>query len=97
MANDCLVGFVQNITAGSMNFGSNLVALRNPTHSGTGIGHVDGVLGLDMLLGHKAVINCRTQTCFLQGRSGAPDEPQLLSRRRRNSPESRCVVRKVAR
>src|SRR6476659_1647273 len=25
------VGFAQNITAGSMNFGSNLVALRNPT------------------------------------------------------------------
>jgi predicted aspartyl protease len=60
------VGFAQNITAGSMNFGSNLVALRNPTHSGTGIGHVDGVLGLDMLLGHKAVINCRTKLVFFK-------------------------------
>ena len=30
------VGFAQSINAGSMNFGSNLVALRNPTHSGTG-------------------------------------------------------------
>ena len=60
------VGFAQNINAGSMNFGSNLVALRNPTHSGPGIGHVDGVLGLDILLGHKAVINCRTKLVFFK-------------------------------
>jgi len=60
------VGFAQNITAGSMNFGSNLVALRNPTHSGAGSGHVDGVLGLDILLGHKAVINCRTKLVFFK-------------------------------
>jgi len=60
------VGFAQNLTAGSMNFGSNLVALRNPTHSGPGNGHVDGVLGLDILLGHKAVINCRTKLVFFK-------------------------------
>jgi predicted aspartyl protease len=60
------VGFAQSINAGSMNFGSNLVALRNPTHSGPGIGHVDGVLGLDILLGHKAVINCRTKLVFFK-------------------------------
>src|SRR5438034_176413 len=60
------VGFAQNLNAGSMNFGSNLVALRNPTHSGTGSGHVDGVLGLDILLGHKAVINCRTKLVFFK-------------------------------
>ena len=60
------VGFAQNITAGSMNFGSSLVALRNPTHSGPGSGQVDGVLGLDILLGHKAVINCRTKLVFFK-------------------------------
>jgi len=60
------VGFAQSINAGSMNFGSNLVALRNPTHSGTGSGHVDGVLGLDILLGHKAVINCGTKLIFFK-------------------------------
>src|SRR6266496_2788306 len=60
------VGFAQNINAGSMNFGSNLVALRNPTHSGAGSGRVDGVLGLDILLGHKAVINCRTKLVFFK-------------------------------
>jgi predicted aspartyl protease len=60
------VGFAQNLNAGSMNFGGNLVALRNPTHSGTGSGHVDGVLGLDILLGHKAVINCRTKLVFFK-------------------------------
>jgi predicted aspartyl protease len=58
------VGFAQSINAGSMNFGSSLVALRNPTDSGTGTGHVDGVLGLDILVGHKAVINCRTKLVF---------------------------------
>jgi predicted aspartyl protease len=60
------VGFAQNLNAGSMKFGSNLVALRNPTHSGPGSGHVDGVLGLDILLGHKAVINCRTKLVFFK-------------------------------
>jgi predicted aspartyl protease len=60
------VGFVQNISAGSMNFGSNPVALRNPMHSGTDAGRVDGVLGLDILLRHKALINCRTKLVFFK-------------------------------
>ena len=34
-----------------------------PTHES---GHVDGVLGLDILLGHKAVINCRTKLVFFK-------------------------------
>jgi predicted aspartyl protease len=42
------VGLAQNITAGSMNFGSNPVALRNSSHSGTGTSHVDGVVGPDL-------------------------------------------------
>jgi predicted aspartyl protease len=60
------VGFAQSLTAGSMNFGSSLVALRNSIQSGGGNGHIDGVLGLDILLGHKAVINCRTKVVFFK-------------------------------
>jgi predicted aspartyl protease len=60
------VGFAQNLTAGSMNFGSTPVALRNSVHSGTGKARVDGVLGLDILLRHKAVINCRTKLVFFK-------------------------------
>lgn len=60
------VGFAQDVTAGSMNFGSRPVALRDSIHSDTGGGHVDGVLGLDILLRHKAVINCRTRLVFFK-------------------------------
>jgi predicted aspartyl protease len=60
------VGFVQTLTAGSMNFGSSLVVLRNSIRSGTGNGRVDGVLGLQVLLRHKAVINCRTRLVFFK-------------------------------
>jgi hypothetical protein len=42
---DLPVGFAQSLTAGSMNFGSSPVALRNSTQSGRGNGHIDGVLG----------------------------------------------------
>src|SRR5262249_34664836 len=63
---DLPVGFAQNITAGAMNFGSSPVALRSSFHSGSGTGHADGVLGLDILLGHKAVINCRTKLVFFK-------------------------------
>src|SRR5262245_23328225 len=61
---DLPVGCAQNISAGSMNFGSNPVALRNQIHSGTGAAGVDGVLGLDILLRHKALINSRTRLVF---------------------------------
>jgi predicted aspartyl protease len=62
------VGFVQNISAGGMNFGGGPVTLRSSNHSdsGTGAGHVAGVLGLDLLLRHKAVINCRTKLVFFK-------------------------------
>jgi predicted aspartyl protease len=62
------VGFVQNISAGTMNFGGSLVTLRRSNHSGSGIGagHLDGVLGLDILLRHKALINCRTRLVFFK-------------------------------
>jgi predicted aspartyl protease len=60
------VGFAQNLTAGSMSFGSLLVALRNSNRPGAGEGRVDGVLGLDLLARHKAVINCRTKLIFFE-------------------------------
>ena len=58
------IAFMQSLTAGSMNFGSSPVVLRDSPRSGTGKGHVDGVLGLEILFRHKAVINCRTRLVF---------------------------------
>jgi predicted aspartyl protease len=60
------LGFAQNLTAGSMSFGSVLVTLRNSSYSGTGSAHIDGVLGLDILSRYKAVINCRTKLVFFK-------------------------------
>ena len=42
------------------------MTLRNSNHPGAGDGRVDGVLGLDLLTRHKAVINCRTKLIFLK-------------------------------
>ena len=61
------VGFVENISAGGMKFGGSLVTLCSLSHSGrTGTGRLDGMLGLDILLRHKAVINCRTKLVFFK-------------------------------
>ena len=60
------VGFAQNLTAGGMRFGSTLVTLRESRHSDTRGTPVDGVLGLDVLTRHKAVINCRTKLIFFK-------------------------------
>ena len=60
------VAFMQSLTAGSMSFGSSPVVLRDSSRSGTGKTQVDGVLGLEMLLRHKAVINCRTRLVFFK-------------------------------
>jgi len=67
------VGFAQSLTAGSMNFGSSPVALRNSSTGGgfsnrveAGNRGIDGVLGLDILIRHKAVINCRTKFIFFK-------------------------------
>ena len=61
-------GLAQSFSAGSMNFGTTQIAVRNSKHSGsgTGSGRVDGVLGLDILLRHKALINCRTKLVFFK-------------------------------
>lgn len=50
------VVFVQSLTAGGMNFGSSPAVLRNSYSSDTGKAHVDGILGLQTLFRHKAVI-----------------------------------------
>ena len=60
------LGFAQNLRAGGMNFGSTVVTLRDSSHSGAGDTRVDGVLGLDLLTRHKAVINCRTKFIFFK-------------------------------
>jgi predicted aspartyl protease len=60
------IAFMQSLTAGSMNFGSSPVLLRDSARSGTGKTHVDGVLGLQTLFRHKAVINCRTRLVFFR-------------------------------
>ena len=63
---ELLVGFAQNLTAGGMRFGDTLVTLRESRHSDTGGTPVDGILGLDVLTRHKAVINCRTKLIFFK-------------------------------
>ena len=60
------LGFAQNLTAGSMSFGSTLITLRNSSYSSVGSAHIDGVLGLDILSRYKAVINCRTKLVFFK-------------------------------
>ena len=65
-ANPCRLAFVQNMSAGSMNFGSSLVTLRRSSHADAASGAFDGVLGLDILFRHKALINCRTKLVFFK-------------------------------
>jgi predicted aspartyl protease len=60
------VGFAQSLIAGGMSFGSTPVTLRKSSHSDTGGTPIDGVLGLDVLTWHKAVINCRTKLIFFK-------------------------------
>ena len=64
------VGYVQNLTAGSMNFGSSPVTLRRSIQAGNRNAQVDGVLGLDVLHRHEAVINCRTRLIFFKTGQG---------------------------
>jgi predicted aspartyl protease len=62
------VGLAQNISVDGVNFKGTPVAVRSSSHSRSdaGAGHVDGVLGLDILLRHKAVINCRRKLVFFK-------------------------------
>jgi predicted aspartyl protease len=49
-----------------MSFGSVMVTLRDSRHSDPGGARVDGLLGLDLLTRHKAIINCRTKLIFFK-------------------------------
>jgi predicted aspartyl protease len=68
------LAFVANLTAGSMNLGSSVVVLSPSGARGSfstrwynnGNVRVDGALGTDILVRHKAVINCRTAYIFLK-------------------------------
>ena len=60
------LGYAQSLMAGGMSFGSTPVTLRKSGYSDTGGTPVDGVLGLDVLTRHKAVINCRTKLIFFK-------------------------------
>ena len=60
------VAFMQSLIAGSMSFGSSPVVLRDSSRSGSEKSQVDGVLGLEILLRHKSVINCRTRLVFFK-------------------------------
>src|SRR5262249_37942377 len=55
------VAFVQNLSAGSMSFGSLLVALRDSKHRAAQDSDLDGILGLDFFKRYKAAINCRAK------------------------------------
>jgi predicted aspartyl protease len=68
------LAFVTNLTAGSMNLGSSVVVLLPSDARGSfstrwgnnGNVRVDGALGSDILVRHRAVINCRTEYIFLK-------------------------------
>jgi predicted aspartyl protease len=49
-----------------MNFGSSLVTLRRSSHADAATGASHGILGLDILFRHKALINCRTKLVFFK-------------------------------
>jgi predicted aspartyl protease len=61
------IAFVQNLSAGSVSFGSLLVALRDSKHAAAGDSDLDGILGLDFFARYKAVINCRAKLVFFRG------------------------------
>jgi predicted aspartyl protease len=60
------VGFAQSLTADGMNLGGSPVTLRRAISSGNRNADVDGLLGLNILFRHKAVINCRTKLVFFK-------------------------------
>jgi predicted aspartyl protease len=67
------IAFVSSFSAGAMNFGSTSVALLTSNARSSfsnrlegGNLRVDGVLGSDILIRHKAVINCGTRFIFFK-------------------------------
>jgi predicted aspartyl protease len=72
----CPVAFMKNMTVGSMSLGSSNVTLLVPQVRASvgGATPVDGVLGADLLVRYRAVINCRTKFIFFKatGAAAAP-------------------------
>lgn len=64
----CPVAFVQSLTAGPVNFGSTPVVLlnANPTRATDRQSRIDGNFGADLLVRHKAVIDCRAKRIFFR-------------------------------
>jgi predicted aspartyl protease len=63
----CPIAFLRSLTAGSMNFGSTpVVLLASGSRLENGPSRVDGVFGADLLVRHKAVINCGTKFAFFK-------------------------------
>lgn len=60
------IAFAQNFSAGSISFGSLLVALRDSKRLAAGDNDLDGILGLDFFARYKAVINCRAKLVFFK-------------------------------
>jgi predicted aspartyl protease len=68
------IAFIRNLTAGGMNLGNMNVLLVDTSGRGgfgSSVPRVDGILGADVLVPHKAVINTRTKFVFFQPH-GAP-------------------------
>jgi predicted aspartyl protease len=60
------VAFAQNLSAGTVSFGSHFVALRDSKRPVAGDSNVDGVLGLNFFTRYKAIINCRAKLIFFR-------------------------------
>jgi predicted aspartyl protease len=63
------MSYVKSFAVGDVNFGSTLVALRDSSRRHTwssGDVHIDGILGRDLLLRKKVIINCGTRFIFFK-------------------------------
>jgi len=66
------VGYLNNLRAGAMNFGSGPMALFQPANEDAALNsrvngeNEDGIIGADILTHYKAVINCYTKTIFFK-------------------------------
>ena len=74
----CPIAFVRNLTVGAMNIGNIQVALVDSSARGglitraNATARVDGILGADILVAHRAVINTRTKLVFFKTAASVP-------------------------
>jgi hypothetical protein len=80
-----------------MKFGSNPVVLRDSARSGTGKDNVPGILGLQILLRHKAVINCRTRLVFFEADQSRDMNLTAVASSEKFTRECLYIARVVAR